>query len=124
MSTQVLLQNFPLTVIDLQQLQCLSYTSFITDLLKKLNENSLDRWTRAYLSRIEYSDSSIDVDIPDFIQPDSGDLIYQFDNNKGFTKGQLLYEIAKVLPKEVSDTNHIYWEGLVREGDHFRLRLS
>lgn len=126
MSTKVLLQDFPLTLIDLYELKCLSYTSFITDLLKKLNENiiiSTDRWTRAYLERIEYPDTSLQIDIPDFANPGTGDLIYQFDNKKGFTKGHLLYEIAKVLPKKVKDDSCVYWEGLVREDDHFLLRL-
>ncbi len=120
-----LFENFDVHVhiFDLIQAKDLPYAEFIACLIETdagIREES--KLNPANFEVIEYPLQQISV----MLCSDS-EYVFTSVNQNGFTRGMLLYEVAKILQEQREDDewgDHIYFEGFFLSGHSYHLRLG
>jgi len=124
--SQYLLENFPLEITDLSDNKNLPYDQFISKILRIVNEIHEDeeRIKPEKMNIIEYPESSININIPIDTGEDYGEKTYTLTHQGGFTQGQLLYQLAQIIPDQEWGS-HRYFEGLsLKEDGTYDLSLG
>jgi hypothetical protein len=120
-----LLRDILVSVTDLSENKNLPYKDFIQAIVKINNEiaydNELGARSEGMLSshsfeKMGYPLSSITIEIPNVEEydPEREFISHTLHHSGGFTKGQLLYELAKIIPDVEDDAwgDHRFFVGL------------
>jgi len=113
-----------ITVFDLMEAKTLTRDEFIAHLIAvDTGIRSDDASQSREFLEIEFPHLTCTVCIPDYENDTSIKHVLATENPTGFTRGELLYQIAQILPdQEWGD--HIYFEGLTLSRNVYWLRLG
>jgi hypothetical protein len=89
----------------------LPYDEFIDKVLSNHNEKTGTKITPEMMEVIEYPLAKIKINVPVLTDEyDFEDRFYTLSHQGGFTRGQLLYELAKVVDAWVDEYDDFYWD--------------